>query len=80
MFLIDIRLKKCLIKLLQKLAEFQSFFLTITRKKKCDNHSHALRFAQDCNKTQETCHKAVDTYHSAIKFVPECNKIQEMWW
>ena len=56
MFLINIRLRKRVIKLFQKMVGHLSLFLTATKIKNC---VHGLEFATQCYKTQELCDKAV---------------------
>ena len=62
LFLINVRPKKCVIKLL--IIMFM--------------HYYVHEFVSDCNKTQKMCNEAVNSYPSPIQFVIKCYKTQEM--
>ena len=80
MFLINLRLNKCVINLFLENGGALKFILDCYKNqemcnKAVDNYPHALKFVPECYKTQKKkkkCDKAVSTYPSTIKFVPEC--------
>ena len=82
MFLIDIKLEKCVIKLTLENVGILRFVGVCYKNKNMsnvavDNFGHALEFVPDGSKTQKMCNKAVDTYPSVIQFVPECLRLEK---
>ena len=83
MFLIDIRLNKCVIKqFVENGGTLESVRKCYKNQQMCDkavdNYPHELKFVPDSYITQKMCDKAVDTYHSTIQFVLDCYKTQDM--
>ena len=73
MFVIGIRVKKCLRKLFYKMFNVRvcSWLLHKICNKAVDNYAHVVEFVADCYKTHEMCNEAVNTYSSTIQFVCE---------
>ena len=60
MLLIDIRLNKCVVilfwKVVKRLEFVPDYYINQEMcNKPVDNYAHALEFAPNCHKTQETC-------------------------
>ena len=81
-FLIDIRLIKCVKNLLML-----TFSITVCArllqdsrnvKKAVDGYSFTLKYVPDWYKTQEMCENVVDGCSFALKFVPDCCKTKEI--
>ena len=73
MFLINTRLNKCMMKLLDKIVEHLVVAVRVV-----DNYLHALEFVPECYKTEKMCDKAVDAYLSTTDFAPECFMTQKI--
>ena len=83
MFLIGIRLKKCVKKtILKNAGTLKSVSDCYKNQEMCnkavDNYPYALEFLLECYKTKKLCDKAVDIHPSTKHFVPECYKTQEI--
>ena len=83
MFLMNIRLNNCVIKLFFKNGgTLKSVPDCYKNQQLCDkaveNYPHALEFVPECYKSQKLCNRAVYTHRSTIQFVPECYKTQEI--
>ena len=79
LFLIDIRHKKCVIKLSMLVHLYLRLFLISTRPKKCaiklfmkNLLCFMLRYCHDKYKAQEMYDNAVDDFLLALIFVPDC--------
>ena len=83
MFLINIRLNKCVIKLFLKMLErWESVPDCYKNQETCDkavdNYPHAIKFVSEYCKTQKMCDKIADNHPSAMQFLAECYKKQQM--
>ena len=77
MFLINVRFKKCVSKVILENSATLMFVPDCNKNKNMcnktvDNYLHALDFIPHCYKTQKMSNKAVDTYSSAMKLISEC--------
>ena len=83
MFLIGIRLKKCVKKtILKNAGTLKSVSDCYKNQEMCNkavgNYPHAVEYVPECFMTQKTCDKVVNTYSFTIQFVPECYKTQKI--
>ena len=63
MFLIDIRLNRCVMELLKFVRDKYKY--QKLGNQLADSYVNALEYVPECCKTQEMCHKAVDTHPSS---------------
>ena len=73
MFLIDVRLNKC-VNMRQAILEHGGMLQSVPDQHKAqemcdkavDNYAHAFEFVPDCHKTRKMCNKVANTYPSTI--------------